>query len=173
MVSDWTTMAKTFILEREQFIPRPLAEVFPFFADAGNLEEITPAFLHFRILTPRPIAMQPGTLIDYRLRLFGVPIAWRTRIDEFDPPRRFVDFQLRGPYKLWHHTHEFREMSGGTLMLDRVRYEINYGPAGTLANALWVRPTLARIFDFRRAAIERLLGAAPPSMAAVVYDGAA
>jgi ligand-binding SRPBCC domain-containing protein len=169
----WEEMAKSYLLEREQFIPLPLAGVFPFFADAGNLEAITPAFLHFKILTPRPIAMQPGTLIDYRLRLFGVPIAWRTRIEEFAPPHRFVDFQLRGPYKLWHHTHEFRESSGGTLMTDRVRYEIGYGPVGALGNSLWVRRTLARIFDFRRDAIERLLGAGPPRLARVVYDGAA
>jgi ligand-binding SRPBCC domain-containing protein len=150
-------MAMTHVLEREQFIPRPLGEVFAFFADAGNLEAITPAFLNFRILTPRPIPIEAGSLIDYQIRLFGVPLQWRTRIEEFEPPRQFSDVQLRGPYKLWHHTHEFREVEGGTLMTDRVQYQLYLGPIGWLAHALWVRRTLVRIFDYRRQTIERLL----------------
>lgn len=166
-------MAKTYILEHEQFISRPLAEVFPFFADAGNLEAITPEFLNFRILTPRPIPMHPGSLIDYQIKLFGVPLKWRTRIEEFEPPNRFVDVQLRGPYKLWHHTHEFREVEGGTLMTDRVRYQLYLGPLGSLAHTLWVGRTLARIFDHRRQTIERLLCGEPPQPKLVVYDGAA
>lgn len=166
-------MAKTYILEHEQFIPRPLAEVFPFFADAGNLEAITPEFLNFRILTPRPIPMHPGSLIDYQIKLFGVPMKWRTRIEEFEPPNRFVDVQLRGPYKLWHHTHEFREVEGGTLMTDRVRYQLYLGPLGWLAHALWVRRTLTRIFEHRRQTIERLLCGEKPQPKLVVYDGAA
>jgi ligand-binding SRPBCC domain-containing protein len=150
-------MAKTFLLEREQLVPRPLAEVFPFFADAANLQAITPAFLHFRFLTPLPIEMRPGTLIDYQIRLFGLPLKWRTRIEEFEPPHRFVDVQVRGPYKLWHHTHEFREVDGRTLMTDRVRYQLPLGPLGSLAHSVFVRHTLNRIFDHRSRTIESLL----------------
>ena len=167
-------MAKTYVLERVQFIPRPLTEVFPFFADASNLEAITPKFLNFQILTPRPIPLRPGSLIDYQIKLFGLPLKWRTRIEEFEPPQRFVDVQLRGPYKLWHHTHEFLETGGGTLMTDRVRYQLSFGPLGSLAHILWVRRTLARIFDHRRQTIERLhCGETPPTPQPVVYDGAA
>jgi ligand-binding SRPBCC domain-containing protein len=144
-------------LHREQYIPRPLAEVFPFFADAGNLEAITPPWLNFRILTPQPIKVQAGTLIDYRLALFGVPLAWRTRIEAFDPPQRFIDRQVWGPYKLWHHTHEFREADGGTWMTDHVEYKLFLGPIGWAANAVMVRRMLDRIFDYRQQAIQRLL----------------
>lgn len=150
-------MPYTHILERRQLIPRPLGDVFPFFADAGNLEAITPAFLHFQILTPQPIAMAPGTLIDYQVRLFGLPLKWRTRIEEFEPGQRFVDVQVRGPYKLWHHTHEFEETSAGTLMTDRVRYQLPLGPVGWTVHSLWVERTLTRIFDHRLESIERLL----------------
>ncbi len=100
-------MPRTYTLERTQLIPRPLREVFPFFSEANNLEAITPAFLQFKILTPGPIALQAGTLIDYRIRFLGIPMYWRTRIETFDPPVRFTDTQVRGPYRLWHHTHEF------------------------------------------------------------------
>ena len=153
-------MTQTYTLERRQFIRRPLDEVFPFFADAGNLESITPEFLQFRILTPRPIVMQPGTLIDYRLKLLGVPLQWRTQIEEFEPPRRFVDVQLRGPYKLWRHTHEFTETVEGTAMVDRVVYQIPLELLGRLAHAVFVRRTLNQIFDHRHLIIERLL---PPA----------
>jgi ligand-binding SRPBCC domain-containing protein len=155
-------MAKTYLLEREQLIPRPLAEVFPFFADAANLQAITPAFLDFRFLTPLPIKMEPGTLIDYQIKLFGVPLKWRTRIEEFEPPHRFVDLQVRGPYILWHHTHEFREVDGGTLMTDRVRYQLPLGLLGSLAHSAFVRRTLNRIFEHRNRTIESLLS---PEMA--------
>ena len=150
-------MPTTYQLERRQFIPRSLAAVFPFFADAGNLEAITPPRLHFRILSPRPIEMQTGTLIDYRLVLCGVPFRWRTRIEAFEPPYRFVDAQLRGPYRLWRHTHEFSEQDDGTLMIDRVEYQLPLGPLGWLAHALFVEGQLAHIFDYRRRAIDQLL----------------
>lgn len=101
-------------LERVQQIPRPLDEVFAFFAEAQNLASLTPPFLHFHILTPLPLRMQAGTLLDYRLHVFGVPFSWRTRIETFEPPRRFTDVQLRGPYRLWHHTHEFAPTLEGT-----------------------------------------------------------
>src|SRR5579875_3215737 len=96
-------------LERTLFIPRPRAEVFPFFAEAANLEQITPPFLRFRILTPAPVAMHAGTLIDYQLHLYGIPFRWKTRIEAFEPPEYFIDVQLSGPYKLWHHRHDFEE----------------------------------------------------------------
>lgn len=146
----------TYVLERIQTIRRSPEEIFAFFADAHNLERITPPFVGFRILTPRPIAMAAGTLIDYQLRLFGIPVRWRTRIESFEPPRRFVDVQLRGPYAFWEHTHELDPVPEGTRMRDRVRYALPAGPLGTLVHALAVRRMLERIFDYRRARIEEL-----------------
>ena len=98
---------REFTLQTELWLPRLRDEVFPFFAEARNLETLTPAWLKFEVLTPAPIAMRPGMPIDYRIRVHGLPIRWRTEIAEWDPPRRFVDVQLRGPYTLWHHTHTF------------------------------------------------------------------
>jgi ligand-binding SRPBCC domain-containing protein len=145
-------------MEREQFIPRPVDEVFGFFADAHNLEKITPDFLHFQIATPGEIVMVPGTLIDFRLRLFGIPFLWQSRIERFEPDRFFSDVQVRGPYRTWHHQHTFEPTAGGTRMLDRFDYELPLGPVGRVAHALWVRSTLVRIFDYRRDRIARLLG---------------
>ena len=140
-------------LVREQRLPGRPADVFPFFADAGNLEAITPAWLGFRIVTPRPIEMRVGALIEYRLRLHGLPVAWLTRIEEWDadPARpRFVDAQLNGPYKLWHHTHEFEpDGAGGTIMRDTVRYALPLGPLGEVARRLFVARDLEAIFAFR------------------------
>jgi ligand-binding SRPBCC domain-containing protein len=146
------------VLTREQRLPRPPEEVFAFFGDALNLEAITPPWLGFRVTTPGPIAMAPGTLIEYRLRLHGVPIRWRTTIAVWDPPHRFVDVQLSGPYRMWHHTHEFTPApgpDGGTLMRDTVRYALPLGPLGEAAHRLLVRGDLERIFDFRRAEVTR------------------
>ena len=140
--------------EQVQFIPRKRSEVFAFFEDAANLERLTPAFLHFRIVTPRPIAMQPGALIDYELRLYGVPLRWRTRIETYQPGSSFTDIQLKGPYRRWHHTHEFRDVPGGTEMRDTVEYELPLGLLGEVARGLFVRRSLERIFDYRRAAAE-------------------
>ena len=141
-------------LVREQRLPGPPDEVFGFFADAGNLEAITPPWLSFEIVTPRPIEMGRGTLIEYGLRLHGVPISWLTRIEVWEPGRRFVDQQLRGPYALWHHSHEFAPApGGGTLMRDTVRYALPAGPLGALAHRLFVRRDLARIFDHRATAV--------------------
>ena len=151
-------MPRTYSLERTQFIPRQLQEVFPFFSDAKNLEAITPPFLQFKILTPGPITMQAGTLIDYRIRLLGLPMDWQTRIETFEPPHRFSDIQVRGPYRLWHHTHEFVETPEGTLMTDLVRYQMPLGPLGTLVHALWTDLTLERIFDYRFAKVAEPLG---------------
>jgi ligand-binding SRPBCC domain-containing protein len=140
---------KTHWLERETIVPRPRTEVFAFFSDAANLERITPPFLRFRITTPQPLDIREGTLIDYRLSLFGIPFGWRTLIEEYEPEERFVDRQLKGPYRLWRHTHEFSDVPGGTRMVDRVEYAIPLGPLGGLARALFVRRMLDRIFDFR------------------------
>lgn len=148
----------THVLEREQLVPRPRSEVFRFFGDAANLETLTPGFLRFRILSPQPIAMGSGALIDYRLQLFGVPFRWRTRIEEWQPEERFVDQQLRGPYRRWWHVHTFDERPGGTLVRDRVEYELPLGPLGGIARRLFVARQLDTIFAYRRQVIARVFG---------------
>jgi hypothetical protein len=154
-------------LERVQRVPRPREEVFAFFADAGNLERITPPFLGFRILTPLPIAMGAGTLIDYRLRLHGIPLSWTTLIELFDPGRGFVDTQLRGPYRVWRHHHAFRGApDGGTEIADTVEYELPLGPLGRIAHAAMVKRQLRTIFDYRAAVVTELLGAPLPASSA-------
>ncbi len=145
---------RVFTLDVELFLPRPINEVFPFFADAGNLEAITPPFLHFQITTPQPITMARGALIDYRLRLHGIPINWRTRITEWEPPHKFVDMQLKGPYRLWHHTHTFESTPAGTLVRDRVRYGVLLGG---IPRALFVKPQIDTIFRYRQTAISKLI----------------
>jgi len=146
-------------LVREQFLPRPREEVFTFFTDIRHLGDMTPGFLHFRILTPLPLELKADACIDYRLRLFGIPLRWTTRIEAFEPGVRFSDSQLRGPYRSWLHTHEFRDLDGGTLMRDRVDYELPLGPLGGLAHKLWVRRSVERIFDYRRDVLERKFSA--------------
>jgi len=145
-------------LQRSLFIPRLRGEVFAFFADAGNLERITPSFLRFRILTPHPIAMKVGALINYEIRLYGIPIRWRTRIESFEPISRFIDIQLSGPYRRWHHLHEFSEVQGGTEMRDCVDYDLPLGPLGSIARWLFVRRALDRIFDHRNVTIQEIFG---------------
>lgn len=138
---------KTFLFKSELWLARPRNEVFPFFAEARNLETITPPWLRFEILTPYPIEMRPGAVIDYRLRVHGFPIRWRTEITEWQPPHRFVDQQLRGPYHMWHHTHTFLEHDGGTLCRD----EVVYRPVGgALINWLFVQRDVKKIFAFRQ-----------------------
>ncbi len=145
-------------LRREQRLPRPIDEVFAFFGDARNLEAITPPLLRFQVLTPDPIAMGPGALIRYRLRVRGMPVGWLTAIREWDPPHRFVDEQLRGPYALWHHTHTFEpDGEDATLMRDEVRYALPFGFAGELARRLFVGRDVEAIFDFRAKRIVELL----------------
>ncbi len=139
----------------ELWLPRARAEIFPFFADAANLEAITPAWVNFKILTPLPIAMHAGTKIEYQIRIHGVPVRWKTDITLWEPPLRFRDEQVSGPYRQWIHTHEFIEKDGGTLCLDRVDYAV-WG--GHLINALFVRRDVARIFKYRRETLERLFG---------------
>jgi len=146
---------KVHVLERSQRLPGPPDEVFGFFSEAHNLEEITPPFLGFQVVTPRPIDMHEGTLIEYRLKLRGVRLNWLTRIDVWEPGVRFVDRQVKGPYRLWHHTHTFEPDGEGTLMRDVVRYALPLGPLGELARRLLVRRDLDRIFDFRKGEIAR------------------
>ncbi len=149
-------------LRREQWIPRPLDEVFAFFSDAGNLAELTPPGLGFRILTPCPIRIEAGTQIRYRIGLHGIPVKWTTEIRRWEPPFLFTDVQLSGPYQLWHHTHRFAAQNGGTLMKDVVRYSLPLGPIGRIANALLVRRDLQKIFDYRRRRVGELFALPQP-----------
>lgn len=144
------------VLERRQTIERPREEVFAFFADAGNLERITPPELNFQILTPQPIDIGRGTLIDYQLKLRGIPLTWKTEITEWDPPHSFVDTALKSPYRQWIHRHRFSTGARGeTVMEDIVRYRLPLEPLGDLAH-FYVRRELAYIFDYRRRAIEEI-----------------
>jgi len=145
------------LLEREQFFPMGVEEVFEPFSRAENLQALTPPWLHFRIVTELPIEMREGALIEYRLRFHGVPVRWRTEIEVWEPPYRFVDLALKSPFALWHHTHTFEAVEGGTIARDRVRYRVGFGPLGEVAHAVLVSRDLGRIFDFRREAIEDLI----------------
>jgi len=135
----------------QQIIQAPLAEVFRFFSDAANLEHLTPPWLGFEVLTPAPIEMAPGALIDYRLRWRGVPLRWRTEIEIWEPTRRFVDRQIRGPYRLWRHEHLFEEHRGGTMVEDRIEYA---AIGGRLAHWLAVDRDVEKIFAYRRQALD-------------------
>ena len=145
-------------LHREQRLPGTPEEVFPFFADARNLEAITPPLLSFEVVTPGELELGVGTLIQYRLKLHGIPVSWLTSIQAWDPPHRFADTQVRGPYALWHHTHTFvPEGDDATRMTDTVRYAIGFGALGELAHRAFVRRDVEAIFDFRGTAIVPLL----------------
>jgi ligand-binding SRPBCC domain-containing protein len=153
-----------FRLHRTLRVEHAAAAVFPFFADPMNLDELTPPWLGFRILSPAPLTMRVGLRIDYRLRLRGIPIRWRTEITEFDPPYRFVDRQIRGPYREWIHEHIFEPVDAATVVIDNVLYAV---PGGRLAHSLFVRGELERIFDYRR---DRIVARFPPPIPAP--DGA-
>jgi ligand-binding SRPBCC domain-containing protein len=151
-------MMRVHTLVRDQDLPGTPEEVFGLFADARNLEAITPPMLRFEVVTPGDIEMRVGTLVSYRLRLHGIPISWLTSIQAWDPPHRFVDQQVRGPYAFWHHTHElFPSGAGATHMRDTVRYALGFGALGELAHRLLVRRDLERIFDVRRDRVAALL----------------
>jgi ligand-binding SRPBCC domain-containing protein len=140
-------------LRRETIVPLGRDETFAFFADAGNLERLTPPWLEFTILTPRPIAMGEGTLIDYRIVLYGIPIPWQTRIDVWEPGVRFVDRQLAGPYLWWHHEHRFDPVEGGTRVTDHVEYV----PRLRWLSSVFVRRDVSRIFAYRQEMLPTLL----------------
>lgn len=146
-------MSRVHRMERVAEIAAPLEEVFSFFADAENLETISPPWLRFRITTPGPIIMKEGALIRYRLRLRMVPISWTTRITAWQPPYRFVDEQLSGPFRMWVHEHTFEERNGRTLARDRVDYIV---PGGAIVHRLFVRPDLEKIFTFRENILRQL-----------------
>jgi ligand-binding SRPBCC domain-containing protein len=146
---------KRFTLITSTRVPAPIDRVFDFFARAENLERLTPAFLGFRILTPPPLTLAKGTIIDYRISLHGLPIRWRSEITEWDPPHKFVDEQRRGPYRRWTHVHEFAVDGDGTIVIDRVSYAI-WG--GTFVNAWLVAPDLRRVFTYRHSALAEVFG---------------
>ena len=135
------------LINIELWVPRPRDEVFPFFADAQNLQTLTPDWLHFKVLTPGPIVMQQGARIDYQFRLHGIAVKWQSEITVWEPPHRFVDEQCRGPYKSWKHEHIFAERNGNTLVIDRVLYAVR---GGAVVNFLFVRRDVDRIFAYRR-----------------------
>jgi ligand-binding SRPBCC domain-containing protein len=145
---------KEYVIEKSTWIARPISTVFPFFSDAENLARITPPELGFRIRSALPIRMSEGTLIDYTVVLFGLPVRWRTEITRWNPPHSFEDTQLRGPYAKWVHTHSFVEERGGTTMHDRVVYALPFGPLGRLTHPIISRQ-LRRIFDYRESVLVR------------------
>ena len=149
---------RTYVLEREQIITLPRHKTFSFFADAFNLELITPPFLHFKVLSNPPVKMKAGALLDYRLGLFGIPFHWQTLIESWTPDESFIDTQLSGPYAFWHHTHTFAELAPDkTLMRDRVLYRMPFAIFGRIAQRFFVERMLREIFDYRAAVVAGLL----------------
>lgn len=150
-------------LNAEMWLPLPIEQVFAFFGNVDNLDAITPPLVHFQILTPRPITLQTGAIIDYRLRIHGIPIRWRTEITVWQPPTQFVDEQRRGPYKLWRHQHDFEIRDGGTWIRDHVDYLGRGWVCEPILNRVLVAPDLRGIFTYRQKRIRELL--APQSSA--------
>ncbi len=140
-------------LTKSVWVPRPIDEVFEFFGNAANLELMTPPWLSFKILTPTPIEMREGTTIDYRIALRGLPMRWRSEISTWKPPFEFVDEQLKGPYRRWHHRHTFETRDGGTQVGDDVTYDVL---GGALVHKFFVAGDLKKIFDFREETLRRL-----------------
>jgi len=150
---------KTFELRRETLVPREREEVFAFFADAGNLEELTPPWLRFEVVTPHPIDLREGARIDYRLKVRGLSLRWTSEITAWRPPELFVDEQVRGPYRRWHHEHRFEEHPEGTAVIDHVRYAVPGGPVlERLVQRFLVGPDVERIFDYRQSRLASLFG---------------
>jgi ligand-binding SRPBCC domain-containing protein len=143
-------------VHREQWVAHPIDEVFDFFSRAENLERITPPWLGFRILPPKPGELKQGATIAYALRIHGIPVKWRTSIERWEPPREFVDVQEKGPYRVWRHTHRFSEVNGGTLLQDDVEYALPFGFLGRIVNRLQVAGDVAEIFDYRERRIREL-----------------
>jgi ligand-binding SRPBCC domain-containing protein len=140
---------KTYTFETQTILNKPIQEVFPFFANAENLDKVTPPWLKFEILTPMPIEMKIGTQVDYRLRLHGIPIRWRSEITEWDPPHKFTDIQIKGPYQFWKHKHLFSADSNRTKMVDRIQYRIPGWIFSPIVHSLFVKHDLDKIFAFR------------------------
>ena len=143
-------------LYRKTFIPAPAEEVFDYFSQAHNLNQITPPWLHFKILTKANIRMTQGTTIEYSIRLHGLPIKWKTKIIAWDPPHHFVDLQLNGPYTYWRHTHHFEKTGKGTQMEDIVEYVVPGKLLEPLFNLLFVKKDLERIFDYREKVLTKI-----------------
>lgn len=158
-----TRTGKYWQLTMSQWLNRPRAELFEFFGDARNLEKITPSLLSFKVVTPGPIDMKPGTLIDYKLKVRGIPIRWRTLIETWEPCEKFTDEQLKGPYKRWHHTHTFTEENGGTRCNDIVEYAPPGGPLAPLINKLVVQKDVEKIFAYRAKILEDMFGGKTPA----------
>ena len=149
-------MNKEYLLEKHQFIEKPKIEVFDFFKTPENLEKITPKNLNFNIYTPSPILMKEGAVIEYQIKLLGIPIYWRTLINKYNPPNNFRDIQLNGPYDTWEHTHMFEDCKNGTMMIDKIKYSIPFKIIGRMAHSIWVKRELQRIFDYRYEIIENI-----------------
>lgn len=146
------------ILIASQDVAASREEVFAFFSNPANLERLTPTWLGFRILTPEPLPQGEGAMFEYRIRVHGLPLRWRTLIEAWEPGKKFVDRQIQGPYALWHHTHTFEDLpKGGTRLGDRVRYRVGFGMIGRLLAPL-IRRDVARIFAYRKRAIAALFG---------------
>jgi ligand-binding SRPBCC domain-containing protein len=148
---------KLYTITTQLIIQRPLPEVFSFFSKPENLALLTPEHLGFMILTPSPVEMRRGAIIDYTIQQMGIPIRWRSIITAYEPPYQFVDEQLKGPYSFWHHTHTFSESDDGTLIHDVVRYSMPFGVFGRIAHRLFVRRRLEQIFQYRSQIIDKLL----------------
>lgn len=140
----------------EQFLPEPPQKVFPFFQDAYNLEQITPPTLNFHIKKMSTTEIHKGTLIDYTIKIHGIPAKWKTKIEEWQPPYKFTDTQMQGPYREWRHTHEFKEFCGGTLLIDKVHYRLPMGYLGWIVGNNFVRKDVEQIFSFRRRFISKM-----------------
>ncbi len=151
-------MATPFILEREQWVPSPLHDVFAFFSDAKNLENLTPAWLRFEILTPQPMEIRAGSIVDYKLRWHGIPLRWKTEITKWEPPHSFEDLQIKGPYQLWRHTHSFEAVGNGTRIHDLVHYALPFGLLGRIAYSFSVRRNVETIFRYRDQQVRALFG---------------
>ena len=150
---------KVRVLERVQIVKRPIGETFKFFSDPRNLERLTPQFLKFKFLEPPPEVMQPGDAIEYQIRLYGLPVHWRTRIEVVMAPDLFVDVQEKGPYAMWRHSHTFKDIGGGaTEVRDRVEYAMPLWLLGAIAHRLFVGRSLARIFDYRERELKGIMG---------------
>ena len=149
---------RTWLLTMSQWLNAPREELFQFFGDAYNLEKITPDLLSFKVVTPAPIDMKPGTLIDYKLKVRGVPIRWRTLIETWEPCDKFTDEQLKGPYKRWHHTHTFIDENGGTRCNDVVEYAPPGGPLAPLVNRFFVQRDVQAIFAYRAKVLAERFG---------------